>query len=95
MSRLRELMERGGVHALLLRRPENFAWYTGGGNSRVEYAVRAVDQILERMRVEVTRPGRSLAEAFAECRRFYAEAGFPEEWGSTTRAASPATRRVR
>ncbi len=38
MSRLRELMERRGVEAVLLRRPENFAWYTGGGNSRVEYA---------------------------------------------------------
>ena len=38
MSRLRELMERRGVDALLLRRAENFAWYTGGGNSRVEYA---------------------------------------------------------
>lgn len=36
MSRLRELMERRGIDALLLRRAENFAWYTGGGNSRVE-----------------------------------------------------------
>jgi hypothetical protein len=32
------------------------------------------------MRDEATRPGRTLAEAFADCRRFYAEAGFPEEW---------------
>jgi Xaa-Pro aminopeptidase len=38
MSRLRELMERRGVEAVVLRRPENFAWQTGGGNSRVEYA---------------------------------------------------------
>lgn len=38
MTQLRELMERRGVEALLLRRAENFAWYTGGGNSRVEYA---------------------------------------------------------
>jgi Xaa-Pro dipeptidase len=37
-ARLRELMERHGAGAILLRRPENFAWYTGGGNSRVEYA---------------------------------------------------------
>jgi Xaa-Pro aminopeptidase len=37
-ARLRDLMERRGVGAVLLRRPENFAWYTGGGNSRVEYA---------------------------------------------------------
>jgi Xaa-Pro aminopeptidase len=38
MSRLRELMARRGVEAVVLRRPENFAWHTGGGNSRVEYA---------------------------------------------------------
>ena len=37
-TRLRELMERRGAGAVVLRRPENFAWYTGGGNSRVEYA---------------------------------------------------------
>jgi Xaa-Pro dipeptidase len=37
-QRLLELMERRGVGAVVLRRPENFAWYTGGGNSRVEYA---------------------------------------------------------
>ena len=27
-----------------------------------------------------TRPGYTLAGAFAECQRFYAEAGFPDEW---------------
>jgi Xaa-Pro dipeptidase len=32
------------------------------------------------MREEVTRPGRSLAEAFEGCQRLYAEAGFPDEW---------------
>ena len=36
-ARLRERMEERGVGAVVLRRPENFAWYTGGGNSRVEY----------------------------------------------------------
>lgn len=36
-ERLRELMEELGARAAVLRRPENFAWYTGGGNSRVEY----------------------------------------------------------
>jgi Xaa-Pro dipeptidase len=36
--RLRDLMDERGLDAVLLRRPENFAWYTGGGNSRVEYA---------------------------------------------------------
>jgi Xaa-Pro aminopeptidase len=41
---------------------------------------RACDEILARVRDEATRPGRTLAAAFADCRRFYAEAGFPEEW---------------
>jgi Xaa-Pro dipeptidase len=35
---------------------------------------------VRRMREEATRPGRTLAEAFADCQRFYAEEGFPEEW---------------
>ena len=37
-------------------------------------------EILRRMREEATRPGRTLAEVFEDCRRFYAEAGFPEGW---------------
>ena len=41
---------------------------------------RACEEILARMRDEATRPGRTVAEAFADCRRFYADAGFPEEW---------------
>ncbi len=40
----------------------------------------ACAEILGRMREQATRPWRTLAEAFADCRRFYAEAGFPEEW---------------
>jgi Xaa-Pro dipeptidase len=36
-DRLRELIDRRGLGALVLRRPENFAWYACGGNSRVEY----------------------------------------------------------
>jgi Xaa-Pro dipeptidase len=35
---LRELMERQGLGALLLRRPANFAWYTNGADSRVDHA---------------------------------------------------------
>jgi len=27
-----------------------------------------------------TRPGRTLAAAFEDCKRFYAEVGFPDEW---------------
>jgi antitoxin VapB len=35
---LRELMERQGLGALLLRRPANFAWYTNGADNRVDHA---------------------------------------------------------
>lgn len=40
----------------------------------------ATDEILSRMRTEATRPGRTLGRAFDDCRRFYAESGFPDEW---------------
>jgi Xaa-Pro dipeptidase len=40
----------------------------------------ACETILRRMREEATRPGGTLADAFADCRRFYSEAGFPDEW---------------
>src|SRR5215203_4691104 len=40
----------------------------------------ACGEILRRMREEATRQGRTLAQAFEDCRRFYAEAGFPEGW---------------
>src|SRR5215217_8992179 len=33
---LRDLMDRQGVSAVVLRRPANFAWYTGGADSRVD-----------------------------------------------------------
>lgn len=39
----------------------------------------ACEEILGRMREEATRPGRTLADAFADCRRFYREAGYPDE----------------
>src|SRR6266536_2026919 len=47
-ERLGELMEREALGVILMRRPENFAWYTGGGNSRVEYAspVGAADVVV-------------------------------------------------
>ena len=41
---------------------------------------RACEEILRRMREEATRPSRTLADAFEDCKRFYAEAGFPDEW---------------
>ena len=37
-ERLRELMDRLGLGALLMRRPANFAWYTGGADNRVDHA---------------------------------------------------------
>lgn len=42
----------------------------------------ACKKILRRMREEATRPGRTLADAFTDCRSFYAEVGFPYEWRS-------------
>src|SRR5215218_1375827 len=36
-SSLRELMDEHGVGALLLSRPANFAWYTGGADNRVDH----------------------------------------------------------
>jgi Xaa-Pro dipeptidase len=36
-DRLRELMDRRSLGAVLLRRPANFAWYTGGADSRVDH----------------------------------------------------------
>ena len=36
-EKLREIMERLGLGALLMRRPANFAWYTGGADNRVDH----------------------------------------------------------
>lgn len=36
-ERLGELMERRGVDAVVLRRPANFAWYTGGADTKVDH----------------------------------------------------------
>jgi len=67
--------QRGGLYATLTRivlfeDPES------------ELARRQADcdEILARMREEATRPGRSLVDAFADCARFYAEAGYGDEW---------------
>jgi len=40
----------------------------------------ACDTILQRMREEGTQPGATLADAFNACTRFYADAGYPDEW---------------
>jgi Xaa-Pro dipeptidase len=67
--------ERGGLFANLTRFVE-----LEERSPELERRVAACDEILRRMREEATRPGRTLAEALADCTRFYAEAGFPGEW---------------
>ena len=67
--------ERGGLYANLTR-VVDFEELDSGTARRQS----ACEEILRRMREEATLPGRTLAEAFNDCRRFYAEAGFPEGW---------------
>jgi antitoxin VapB len=67
--------ERGGLYANLTRIVD-FA--EPGAELRRRQG--ACDSILRRMRTEATQPGRALADAFADCQRFYADAGFPAEW---------------
>jgi Xaa-Pro aminopeptidase len=67
--------ERGGLYANLTRILE-----FGEPDPELTHRQRACEEILARMREEATRPGRTLAEAFADCRRFYADAGFLDEW---------------
>lgn len=67
--------QRGGLYANLTK----IAWFEQP-DRETERRQAACDEILERMRVEATRPGRTVADAFADCRRFYADAGFPDEW---------------
>jgi Xaa-Pro aminopeptidase len=67
--------ERGGLYANLTRIVE-----LDEPSPELMRRRQACDEVLARMRDEATRPGRTLADAFADCRRFYAEAGFPGEW---------------
>ena len=67
--------ERGGLYANVTRMV-HFEEPDADSRRRQE----ACETILGRMREEATRPSRTLAEAFADCRRFYAEEGFPDEW---------------
>jgi Xaa-Pro aminopeptidase len=67
--------ERGGLYANVTRIVDLEA-----PDPEVQRRQRACETILRRMREEATRPGRTLADAFADCRRFYAETDFPEEW---------------
>jgi Xaa-Pro dipeptidase len=67
--------ERGGLYANLTRIVD-----LDEPHPELARRLRACEEILGRMREEATRPGRPLAEAFMQCERFYAEAGFPDEW---------------
>ena len=67
--------ERGGLYANLTRIVD-FEEPDQETTRRQE----ASETILRRMREEATRPGRTLADAFTDCQRFYAEEGFPDGW---------------
>ena len=67
--------ERGGLYANVTRMV-HFEEPDGELKRRQE----ACEAILRMMREEATRPGRTLADAFEDCQRFYSEAGFPGEW---------------
>ena len=67
--------ERGGLYVSLTR-------IVDFEEPEPELARRqeASEEVLRRFREEATRPGRTLADAFKDCKSFYAEAGFPDEW---------------
>ncbi|MCA1726059.1 MAG: M24 family metallopeptidase, partial [Thermomicrobia bacterium] len=67
--------ERGGLYANLTR----FVDFEPV-SALVGERMALCRTILDRMRDEATLPGRTLADAFEDCRRYYAEAGYPEEW---------------
>ena len=67
--------ERGGLYANVTRMV-----HFEEPDKELKQRLEACETILRRMREEATRPGRTLADAFADCRRFYAQEGFPEGW---------------
>ena len=67
--------ERGGLYANVTR----FVHFVEP-DPEIQERFEGCESILRRMREEATRPGRTLADALHDCRRFYAEAGFPDEW---------------
>ena len=67
--------ERGGLFASVTR-----MIYFEDPDPQTARRQEACEEILRRMREEATRQERTLAQAFEDCRRFYAEAGFPEGW---------------
>jgi Xaa-Pro dipeptidase len=67
--------ERGGLYANITR-----MIHFEEPDTQLKRRQEACETILRRMREEATRPGRTLADAFEDCRRFYAEEGLPDEW---------------
>jgi Xaa-Pro aminopeptidase len=67
--------ERGGLYANVTRMV-----HFEEPDAEVERRQKACQSILNRIREEATSPGRTLADAFEDCQRFYAETGFPGEW---------------
>jgi Xaa-Pro dipeptidase len=67
--------ERGGLFVSLTR-----MIYFREPDPKTARRQEACEEILRRMREEATRKGRTLAQSFEDCRRFYAEAGYPEGW---------------
>ena len=67
--------ERGGLFVSLTR-----MIYFREPDPQTARRQEACEEILRRMREEATRKGRTLAQAFEDCRRFYAEAGYPGGW---------------
>jgi antitoxin VapB len=67
--------ERGGLFVSLTR-----MIYFEEPDPQTARRQDACEEVLSRMREEATREGRTLAQAFEDCRRFYGEAGFAEGW---------------
>jgi Xaa-Pro dipeptidase len=67
--------ERGGLYANVTR-----MIHFEEPDTELKRRQEACETILRRMREEATGSGRTLADAFEDCQRFYAEAGFPAEW---------------
>ncbi len=67
--------ERGGLYANVTRMVD-----FEEPDRELERRLEGCETILRRMREEATRPGRTLADAFEDCQRFYAEEGFPDQW---------------
>jgi antitoxin VapB len=67
--------ERGGLFASVTR----FVHFEAP-SSDLAHRFEVTDELLRRMRDDASVPGRTLGDAFADLQRWYAEAGFPDEW---------------